>query len=59
MEKATKIKTEKLRKPFYDLSDALFSFNEVENSDPGLKELVEKMTELKMEIYNHLEQNYI
>jgi hypothetical protein len=55
-----KIKTSKLRKPYYELSDAIGGFKTaIVGTDIKLKGLSKKMDDLQNQIYRHLESNYI
>jgi uncharacterized coiled-coil protein SlyX len=55
-----KTKIEKLRKPYYELSDAVYSFkSETDGTDAKLESLAKKMSDLKNDIYQHLQENYI
>ncbi|MSQ79833.1 MAG: hypothetical protein EXR21_09210 [Flavobacteriaceae bacterium] len=55
-----KTKTGKLRKPYYELSDAVWGFKDVVvGTDARLKGLAKKMADLQHEIYRHLESHYI
>jgi len=55
-----KVKTGKLRKPYYELSDAVNGFKTATvGTDMKLKGLVRKMEDLQNQIYRHLQSNYI
>lgn len=55
-----KTRTSKLRKPYYELSDAVIGFKEATvGTDRKLKALAKKMSDLQDEIHKHLESNYI
>jgi len=55
-----KVKTGKLRKPYYELSDAVGGFKSATvGTDAKLKGLAKKMDNLQTEIYRHLQSNYI
>ena len=55
-----KVKTARFRKPYYELSDAIYSFeSEAAGTDVKLKSLTQKMIELQNDIHNHLQANYI
>lgn len=55
-----KKETGKLRKPYYELSDAVNGFKSaVVGTDVKLKELAKKMSDLENQIYKHLQANYI
>lgn len=55
-----KRKTGNLRKPYYELSDAVYGFKSATvETDAKLKMLARKMGELQDEIYRHLQSNYI
>ena len=55
-----KTKTRKLRSPYYELSDAIYSFkSKTVGTDAKLKRLAKKMSDLQDEIYRHLQSNYI
>jgi uncharacterized protein YdcH (DUF465 family) len=58
MAKKEKVKTAKLRKPYYELSDAIYGF-ESAAADAKLKALAKKMIELQNDIYKHLQANYL
>jgi hypothetical protein len=56
----TKTKTGKLRKPYYELSDAVNGFKSATvGTDAKLKGLAKKMSDLQDDIYRHLQSNYI
>lgn len=61
MAKKEKVKTAKLRKPYYELSDAIYSFESsaAAGTDAKLKALAKKMIELQNDIHKHLQANYI
>lgn len=55
-----KIKTTKLRSPYYELSDAANRLkSSVPSADAKLKALAQKAKDLSDSIYKHLEANYI
>ena len=55
-----KVKTSKLRKPYYELSDAVGGFKTaIVGTDMKLKGLAKKMADLEDQIYRHLQSNYI
>lgn len=56
-----KVKTPKLRKPFYALSDSAIGLKgaTVGMNDHKLKNLVKELNEVKDKIHRHLEANYI
>ena len=55
-----KVKTSKLRKPYYQLSDAIWGFKSATvGTDVKLKDLAKKLSDLNDKIYKHLESNYI
>lgn len=55
-----KVKTSKLRQPYYELSDAVVRFKSATvETDMKLKSLTKKMDDLQNQIYRHLESNYI
>jgi len=55
-----KTKTGKLRKPYYELSDAVYGFKDATvGTDARLKMLARKMSELQDEIRKHLNAHYI
>ena len=61
MAKKEKVKTAKLRKPYYELSDAIYGFESSASAgtDVKLKSLTQKMIELQNDIHKHLQANYI
>jgi uncharacterized protein YdcH (DUF465 family) len=59
MAKKEKVKTAKLRKPYYELSDAIYGFESSAGADAKLKALAKKMIELQNDIHKHLQANYI
>lgn len=55
-----KVKTSKLRKPFYELSDSAYAFKTATiGTDEKLKDMAKKIVELQDKIYKHLVSNYI
>lgn len=55
-----KTKTAKLRKPYYELSDAVSGFKTATiGTDAKLKGLAKKITDLQDQIFRHLQSNYI
>lgn len=55
-----KTKTSKLRKPYYELSDAINGFKTATGgTDAKLKALSKKMSDLQNEINWYLQSNYI
>jgi organic hydroperoxide reductase OsmC/OhrA len=55
-----KTKTEKLRKPYYELSDAVSGFKSATvGTDAKLKGLAKKMSDLQDQIFRHLQSHYI
>lgn len=55
-----KTKTGKLRKPYYELSDAVSGFKTATvGTDAKLKGLAKKMADLQDQVYKHLQSNYI
>jgi hypothetical protein len=55
-----KVKTGKLRTPYYELSDAVSGFKSATiGTDVKLKDLAKKLSDLQSKIYKHLENNYI
>jgi uncharacterized protein YdcH (DUF465 family) len=61
MAKKEKVKTARFRKPYYELSDAIYGFESATaaGTDVKLKSLAKKMIELQNDIQKHLEANYI
>lgn len=55
-----KVKTSKLRKPYYELSDAVGGFKIATiGTDAKLKGLAKKMADLQDQIHKHLQSNYV
>jgi hypothetical protein len=55
-----KVKTSKLRTPYYELSDAIIGFKSATiGTDVKLKDLAKKLSDLQSKIHKHLESNYI
>jgi hypothetical protein len=55
-----KKKTSKIRRPYYDLVDSIGGFETATiGTDVKLRALVKKMRDLDMQIYKHLNANYI
>jgi hypothetical protein len=55
-----KTKTGKLRRPYYELSDAVYGFKTATvGTDVKLKGLAKKMADLQNQIFKHLQSNYI
>ena len=57
---AKKLKDDKVKKDYYEMSDKMESLGDnIPSDDPKLKSLVDELKETRDKLRNHLNENYL